>query len=203
MSKTWIESLYPDQNPLGLDEAGRGPLAGPCVVAGVILPLGYAHPIINDSKQLSEKQRESAFIDILRDALWVMVVCVLPETIDRLNIYQATKQAMMTIGRSAPTSLVLTDAMPFALEGKTVLDFIKGDSRSISIAAASIVAKVTRDHIMFRYDREYPEYGFKQHKGYPTKAHIQALNRYGITPIHRLSYAPVRELIQPNLFNQE
>jgi len=99
--------------------------------------------------------------------------------------------------------LVLTDAMPFSLEGKTVLDFIKGDSRSISIAAASIVAKVTRDHIMFRYDREYPEYGFKQHKGYPTKAHIQALNRYGITPIHRLSYAPVRDLIQPNLFNQE
>lgn len=203
MSKIWIESIYPDQTPIGIDEAGRGPLAGPCVVAGVILPLGYTHPIINDSKQLSEKQRESAFGDIIRDALWVMVVCVLPKTIDRLNIYQATKQAMMSTAGSAPTDLVLTDAMPFKIEGKTVLDFVKGDSRSLSIAAASIVAKVTRDHMMLSYDNQYPGYGFKQHKGYPTKAHIQALNHYGISPIHRLSYAPVRDLIQPNLFNQE
>ncbi len=201
MSKIWLEDEMTDDIILGLDEAGRGPLAGPCVVSGVILPKGYTHPLINDSKQLSEKQRKQCFKDILRDALWVMVVSITPKTIDRDNIYQATKNAMMMIANYSDAKIVLTDAMPFKLKDKDVRDYIKGDSRSMSIAAASIIAKVTRDNMMSEYDREYPEYGFAQHKGYPTKKHVSALYQYGITPIHRLSYEPVKSLIQKTLFD--
>lgn len=201
MSKIWLEDEMTDDIILGLDEAGRGPLAGPCVVSGVILPKGYTHPLINDSKQLSEKQRKQCFKDILRDALWVMVVSITPKTIDRDNIYQATKNAMMMIANYSDAKIVLTDAMPFKLKDKDVRDYIKGDSRSMSIAAASIIAKVTRDNMMSEYDREYPEYGFAQHKGYPTKKHVSALYQYGITPIHRLSYEPVKALAQKTLFD--
>lgn len=201
MSKIWLEDEMTDDIILGLDEAGRGPLAGPCVVSGVILPKGYTHPLINDSKQLSEKQRKQCFKDILRDALWVMVVSITPKTIDRDNIYQATKNAMMMIANYSDAKIVLTDAMPFKLKDKDVRDYIKGDSRSMSIAAASIIAKVTRDNMMSEYDREYPEYGFAQHKGYPTKKHVSALYQYGITPIHRLSYEPVKTLAQKTLFD--
>lgn len=201
MSKIWLEDEFTDDIILGLDEAGRGPLAGPCVVSGVILPKGYTHTLINDSKQLSEKQRKQCFNDILRDALWVMIVSVTPKTIDRDNIYQATKNAMMMIANYSDAKIVLTDAMPFKLKDKDVRDYIKGDSRSISIAAASIIAKVTRDNMMSEYDREYPEFGFAQHKGYPTKKHVEALYQYGITPIHRLSYEPVKSLTQKTLFD--
>ena len=201
MSKIWLEDEMTDDIILGLDEAGRGPLAGPCVVSGVILPKGYTHPLINDSKQLSEKQRKQCFKDILRDALWVMVVSITAKTIDHDNIYQATKNAMMMIANYSDAKIVLTDAMPFKLKDKDVRDYIKGDSRSMSIAAASIIAKVTRDNMMSEYDRAYPEYGFAQHKGYPTKKHVEALYRYGITPIHRLSYEPVKSLTQKTLFD--
>ena len=203
MPESWLEAGFEGQGLVGIDEAGRGPLAGPCVVAGVVLPLGYTHPSINDSKQLSAKQRERILGDILKDALWVMVVTVSPETIDALNIYAATSQAMIQIAKSAPVDLVLTDAMPFSLTDKQVRDYIKGDSRSISIAAASIVAKVVRDKIMEDYDKQYPGYGFAKHKGYPTAQHVEALYRLGLTPIHRLSYAPVRETLQTTLFDQE
>jgi len=198
----WLETEYTQyQRILGIDEAGRGPLAGPCVVAGVILPIGYTHPLINDSKKLSEKQRERCFKDIVTDALWIGVISVLPETIDKRNIYQATKDANIHLIALAHADLCLTDAMPIANQSIPVYDFVKGDSRSISIAAASIIAKVCRDKMMRTYDEMYPEYGFKQHKGYPTKAHIEALNRYGITPIHRKSYEPVARLLRPTLFD--
>ncbi len=148
MSKIWLEDDINDQIILGLDEAGRGPLAGPCIVSGVILPKGYRHPLINDSKQLTEKQRKQCFNDILKDALWIMVVSVSPRTIDKDNIYQATKNAMKMIASYSDARIILSDAMPFTINGKEVRDYIKGDSRSISIAAASIIAKVTRDNIM-------------------------------------------------------
>lgn len=203
MLKIWLEAEVPHQAIVGIDEAGRGPLAGPCVVVGVILPLNYTHPLINDSKQVSKKNRELAFKDILKDALWINIVTVSPQTIDALNIYQATKQAMIKIAETAPCDVVFTDAMPFKLSNKQVLDFIKGDSRSLNIAAASIVAKVVRDQLMEYYDHTYPLYGFATHKGYPTKAHIEALKRYGVLPIHRLTYGPVHEVSQTTLFSQE
>ena len=201
MSKIWLEDEIHDELILGLDEAGRGPLAGPCVVSGVILPKGYQHPLINDSKQLTEKQRKQCYKDILKDALWVMIVSVSPKTIDQDNIYQATKNAMIMIAKYSDAKIILSDAMPFSVVGKDVRDYIKGDSRSISIAAASIIAKVTRDQMMLEYDSEYPEYGFAKHKGYPTKKHVEALFTYGITPIHRLSYEPVKTLAQKTLFD--
>lgn len=200
--KTWLEEEYTQyQRILGIDEAGRGPLAGPCVVAGVILPKGFQHSLINDSKQLSQKQRECCFKDILISALWIGVVEVMPKTIDQRNIYQATKDANIQLIQLAQADVCLTDAMPIAHQKIPVFDYIKGDSRSLSIAAASIVAKVCRDAIMVYYDTLYPEYGFKQHKGYPTKIHIEALQSFGITPIHRLSYQPVAKLKKATLFD--
>ena len=201
MSKIWLEYEITDECILGLDEAGRGPLAGPCIVSGVILPKGYQHPLINDSKQLSEKQRKQCYKDILRDALWIMIISVTPKTIDKDNIYQATKNAMKLIASYSDAKIVLTDAMPFTIKDKDIRDYVKGDSRSINIAAASIIAKVTRDHMMEEYDKEYPEYGFAQHKGYPTKKHVEALNQYGITPIHRLTFEPVKSMTQKTLFD--
>lgn len=201
MSKIWLEDEITDECILGLDEAGRGPLAGPCIVSGVILPKWYQHPLINDSKQLSEKQRKQCYKDILRDALWIMIISVTPKTIDKDNIYQATKNAMKLIASYSDAKIVLTDAMPFTIKDKDIRDYVKGDSRSINIAAASIIAKVTRDHMMEEYDKEYPEYGFAQHKGYPTKKHVEALNQYGITPIHRLTFEPVKSMTQKTLFD--
>ena len=201
MSKIWLEDEITDECILGLDEAGRGPLAGPCIVSGVILPKGYQHPLINDSKQLSEKQRKQCYKDILRDALWIMIISVTPKTIDKDNIYQATKNAMKLIASYSDAKIVLTDAMPFTIKDKDIRDYVKGDSRSINIAAASIIAKVTRDHMMEEYDKEHPEYGFAQHKGYPTKKHVEALNQYGITAIHRLTFEPVKSMTQKTLFD--
>ena len=201
MSKIWLEDEITDECILGLDEAGRGPLAGPCIVSGVILPKGYQHPLINDSKQLSEKQRKQCYKDILRDALWIMIISVTPKTIDKDNIYQATKNAMKLIASYSDAKIVLTDAMPFTIKDKDIRDYVKGDSRSINIAAASIIAKVTRDHMMEEYHKEYPEYGFAQHKGYPTKKHVEALNQYGITAIHRLTFEPVKSMTQKTLFD--
>lgn len=199
-----IENAYPHvQRILGIDEAGRGPLAGPCVVAGVIFPYGYDHPVIFDSKQLTAKQRVRCFDDILRDALWIGIIAVTPEHIDRKNIYQATKEANLQLIQMAKADLVLTDAMPISLDGVPVIDLVKGDTKSVSIAAASIIAKVVRDDLMDEYDRQYPQYGFAQHKGYPTKAHLAALEQYGVLPIHRRSYGPVRDQLQLNLFSEQ
>lgn len=200
MSKTWLEDEYPEKLICGIDEAGRGPLAGPCVVCGLVLPIGYRHPLINDSKQLSAKNRNLCFKDILRDALWMSISAVSAQTIDDKNIYKATQIAMAKIAKGSIADIVFTDAMPLIGINKPVFDFVKGDSRSINIAAASIVAKEMRDQIMMMYDQKYPNYYFKKHKGYPTKEHILALETYGITDIHRKSYGPVQKQIQISLF---
>ncbi len=176
---------------IGIDEAGRGPIAGPLVVCGVVLPVGYENDEIYDSKSISEKQRIKLF-ELIKDiALDYKIKIVSIEEIDSLNIYQATKKAMYEIASELDGEIVLTDAMSLNVNNKKVLSVIKGDTKSINIAAASILAKVTRDKIMCEYDSEYPEYGFKKNKGYPTKAHLEALDKYGVLDIHRKSYGPV------------
>lgn len=180
-----------DQLIVGIDEAGRGPLAGPLSVAGVVFPVGYENPYIYDSKALTEKKRDELFEVIKDDALWFEIIEVSEEEIDRYNILEADRRAMKQIALDAPCNIVLTDAMKLDID-KTVIDLIKGDQKSISIAAGSILAKVTRDRIMLEYDAIYPQYGFAKNKGYPTKAHMEAIEQYGITPIHRRSYGPVK-----------
>lgn len=175
---------------IGIDEAGRGPLAGELVVAGVQFEMGYENPAIYDSKALSEKKREELFQQIQEDALYFEIIQVPIEEIDRYNIYRADQMAMHRIAMNLPGEIVLTDAMPLELD-KKVIPLVKGDQKSISIAAGSILAKVTRDCLMLKYDAMYPEYGFKKNKGYPTKQHLEAIEKYGITPIHRRSFGPV------------
>lgn len=188
----WSKGKY----VLGIDEAGRGPLAGELFVVGVVFPIGYENENIYDSKKLSEKKREELFHIIYQDALEVHIEVVDIETIDRENIYQATKQAMIRIGEKAQkVDVILSDAMPFTSK-VAVIDIVKGDQKSISIAAASIVAKVLRDKQMTQYDEKYPEYGFKNHKGYGTKKHKEAIATFGILPIHRRSYQPVKGMIE-------
>ena len=184
---------------VGIDEAGRGPLAGPLVVAGVVFPVGYDSGEINDSKQLSEKKREQLYDIIVRDALFYQIEIVEPEEIDRINILEADRAAMTRIALAAPTDIVLTDAVDLYIE-KSVTSLIKGDTLSCSIAAGSILAKVTRDRLMYEYDKLYPEYGFAKHKGYGTKAHMEALQKYGACPIHRRSFRPVLDTMQGTLF---
>ena len=184
---------------VGIDEAGRGPLAGPLVVAGVVFPVGYDSGEINDSKQLSEKKREQLYDIIVRDALFYQIEIVEPEEIDRINILEADRAAMTRIALKAPTDIVLTDAVDLYIK-KSVTSLIKGDTLSCSIAAGSILAKVTRDRLMYEYDKLYPEYGFAKHKGYGTKAHMEALQKYGACPIHRRSFRPVLDTLQGTLF---
>ena len=173
---------------LGMDEAGRGPLAGPLTVAGVIFPAGYENPDIYDSKAVSEKKRERLYDMIMEDALWFEIREVSEEDIDRYNIYRADQMAMDAMARESGAEVILTDAMPLEIEGKTVISLVKGDQKSISIAAASILAKVTRDTYMKEMDALYPQYGFAGHKGYGTRAHCQAILDYGPSPIHRRSF---------------
>lgn len=185
---------------LGLDEAGRGPMAGPLVVSGVIFPYGYQNKDLDDSKKISEKKRESLYSQIKEDALWYQILFVDEKTIDQKNIYRATQDAMLEIAKAAPCDLVLSDAMKLPLASKEVYPIIKGDHKSISIAAASILAKVSRDHYMMTLDQMYPQYGFAKHKGYPTKAHKEALIQYGVLDCHRKSYGPVKEQLEYKLF---
>ena len=185
---------------IGIDEAGRGPIAGPLVVAGVCFAPGFSHEEIYDSKKLSEKKRERLFGEICALAAEYHIVIVEPAIIDQKNIYAATQDAMQQIvDRFAHKDGVLSDAMPLPACTLPVEPLVKGDMKSVSIAAASILAKVTRDRIMKQYDERYPQYGFARHKGYPTKAHLQALHEYGVLPIHRRSYGPVREALMPHL----
>lgn len=185
---------------IGLDEAGRGPMAGPLVVGAVIFPQGFYHDDINDSKQLSEKKRESLYELIIQEALAYQIEIIDVEEVDRLNVYQASKQGMLRAIEhiKIKPDYALTDAMPLgeSIEHQSI---IKGDAKSISIAAASILAKVTRDRIMKDYDTIYPQYGFAKHKGYPTKAHKETLKEYGVTPIHRRSFQPVQEVLNEQL----
>jgi len=184
---------------VGIDEAGRGPLAGPLVVAGVILPKDFTLEGLDDSKKLTEKQRQKLFPEIVNKAEHIYVEIVSVEDIDKFDIYHATKKAMERIAQKAECELVLTDAMPVNTD-KEYISLIKGDHKSISIAAASIIAKVLRDEIMLGYDLIYPGYNFRKHKGYPTKEHIEKLNQYGILPIHRKSYGPVKKILEIRLF---
>ena len=176
----------------GIDEAGRGPLAGPCVVAGVVLEPHVNTDLIDDSKVLSEKKRILAYDLIMGISKQVVVEIVDVETIDQHNIYRATQLAMEKIASKVKGFYVLTDAMPL-MNNEQHTSLIKGDHKSVSIASASIIAKVTRDRIMLNYDALYPEYGFKQHKGYPTKAHYEAIEKYGVLPIHRKSFKLYRQ----------
>lgn len=200
-----FEKIFWDKNELvlGLDEAGRGPLAGPLVVAGVIFPMNYQNSLINDSKKISEKKREVLYKMIVEDALAFFIEIIEPEVVDELNVYAATKKGMTDIILCAKANHVLTDAMPIALLDVEVIDIVKGDQKSISIAAASILAKVTRDRIMLEYDQLYPEYNFKKHKGYPTKDHLQRISQYGVLPFYRKSYNPIKKMIAEGLFNND
>jgi len=179
----------------GIDEAGRGPLAGPVVAASVILPDTFSVSGIDDSKKISPGKREALFDEIHRHAVAVGVGMVGPEEIDRINILQASLLAMAISVQnldSEPDFLMIDGTFPisFDLPQKAVP---KGDSLSISIAAASIVAKVTRDRLMEKYAEKYPEFEFSKHKGYPTKAHRQAIAKHGVCPIHRQSFKGVKE----------
>ena len=174
----------------GIDEAGRGPLAGPVVVAGVIMPLGESDLIdgVNDSKKLSAKKRDKLYDEILAKAIDVQVAAVDNKTIDEINILNATKQGMLQcIEGFSEVDCVLIDAVKLDTSVRT-LSIVHGDALSYSIAAASIVAKVTRDRMMEEFDKNYPQYGFAKHKGYGTAAHIAALKQYGPCPIHRRSF---------------
>ena len=177
---------------MGIDEAGRGPLCGPCVAACCILPIGYENELINDSKQLTEKKREALFKTIIKDAVYYRFSIISPEQIDRYDIYHATQRAMKELTLSTCIqSVTVTDAMP--LDCPHTVSIIKGDAKSISIAAASILAKVLRDHIMYGYDVLYPQYEYARHKGYGTKRHLELMDRYGLNHLYRMSFRPCRE----------
>jgi ribonuclease HII len=184
----------------GVDEAGRGPLAGPVVAAAVILPAGFSHPRLNDSKKLSEKTRAGLFAE-LSEAPDVAsaVVEVGPEEIDRLNILRATHEAMRrAVAKLLPEpDHVLIDGLPVRPFPKPQTALVGGDGLSLSIAAASIFAKVTRDRLMLALDAQYPQYAFAQHKGYGTALHLARLQMHGPCPAHRRSFAPVRQLLLP------
>lgn len=174
----------------GIDEVGRGPLAGPVVAGAVILPKDCDILYLNDSKQLSEKKREELCAVIMEKAVSVGLGFVAPERIDQINILQATYEAMReAISKLDPKpDLLLNDAVTIPEVEIRQVPIIKGDAKSISIAAASIVAKVTRDRMMVEYDEVYPEYGFASNKGYGAQAHLDALKKYGPTPIHRRTF---------------
>ena len=186
---------------VGMDEAGRGPLAGPLCIACAILPANYHNEEINDSKKLTEKKREKLFEIIKNDALYIGIKLIDEATIDKFNIYQATKKGMEDLIKEIPfkVDVVLVDAMKIELDNCLVVPLIHGDALSTSIAAASIIAKVTRDRIMDDLDKEYPMYDFKHNKGYGTKKHMEAIETYGITKYHRLSYYPVSKYSQLKL----
>lgn len=185
----------------GVDEVGRGPLAGPVVVAAVILPLNLRIKGINDSKKLSLKKRNELYKIILNEALAVNVSFIDERVIDEINIYEATKKGMLEAisGLKIKPEHVLIDAMPIRELAIAHTSIIHGDALSASIGAASIIAKVTRDEYMDKMDIKYPNYGFKHHKGYCTKEHLEALEKYGPCEIHRKSFAPVKKFYTKQL----
>ena len=198
-----VMNLYEYENELydkginligGIDEVGRGPLIGPVVAACVILPKNYKLDGLTDSKKLSEKKRDKFYNILMKDAVSIGIGIVDEKEIDELNIYQATKKAMAQAvdNMKIKPEHILVDAMPLELDIPTT-SIIKGDAKSITIAAASVIAKVTRDRMMYELDEKYPMYDLKHNKGYPTKKHLEAIDKYGITKYHRLSYGPVKQ----------
>lgn len=180
----------------GIDEVGRGPLAGPVVAAAVILPNDELILGLNDSKQLSEKKRESLYQIIQEKAVAIGIGVVDETTIDAINIYQAARLAMTKAVEqlAVQPDYLLIDAMELDLDIQQI-SLIKGDARSQSIAAASIIAKVYRDHLMVELDKQYPGYSFGKNAGYGTKEHLEGLEKYGVTPIHRKTFAPIKDMI--------
>jgi ribonuclease HII len=180
----------------GCDEAGRGPLCGPVVASAVILPKNYHLEGLTDSKKLTEKQREKFFEIIQKDAIAVGISIIDNKIIDEINILEASRLAMQEAVKDLKKKpdYIITDAMDLRCDN--CLPIIKGDAKSITIAAASVIAKVTRDHIMDDYDLVYPEYEFKKHKGYPTKKHLENMYKYGVLDIYRKTYKPVKEYLE-------
>ena len=181
----------------GVDEVGRGPLIGPVVTAAVILPVNYKLEGLTDSKKLTEKKRDKFYDIIMHDAISIGIGIKDEKVIDEVNIYEATKLAMYEAinNLDIKPEHVLIDAMPLNLDIPNT-SIIKGDAKSLSIAAASVIAKVTRDRMMYELDKKYPMYGFGKHKGYPTKAHIEAINKYGIIKGYRKTYGPVKDYLE-------
>lgn len=186
-----FEKKYADYIAIcGIDEAGRGPLAGPVVAGAVILPKDCSILYLNDSKQVSASRREELFNEIQEKAVACAVGIVSPQRIDEINILQATYEAMHQAveGLKVVPDLLLVDAVTIPAMPMKQVGIVKGDAKSVSIAAASILAKVTRDRMMVEYDSLYPEYGFAKHKGYGSKMHIEAIQEYGPCPIHRRTF---------------
>ena len=188
----------------GVDEVGRGPLIGPVVASCVVLPKDFVLEGLTDSKKLSEKKRDKFYDYIIEHALAYGIGVVSPEEIDEINIYEASRKAMLiaisNVREQINLEHVLIDAMRIKIDIPTT-SINKGDAKSISIAAASVVAKVTRDKMMYELDKKYPMYGFASHKGYPTKKHIEAIHKYGLIEGYRKSYGPVKEVIDEKINN--
>lgn len=183
----------------GIDEVGRGPLCGPVVACACILPPNYHLDGLNDSKKLSEKKREELYEILIKDALDYGVGVISPKRIDEINILNATKEAMVEAlnNLKLKPDHVLIDAVKLDIPIEST-SIIKGDALSSSIAAASIIAKVTRDRMMIELGKTYPDYGFEKHKGYGTKAHIEAIKKYGVKDFYRFTFAPINDLIKEN-----
>ena len=183
----------------GVDEVGRGPLIGPVVTACVVLPHDFVLEGLTDSKKLTEKKREQFYDYIMEHAVCVKIGMCSPERIDEINIYQASREAMIEaiekVAKEIPLEHVLVDAMPLDIDIDTT-SIIKGDAKSITIAAASVIAKVTRDRLMIELDHKYPMYGFGRHKGYPTKQHLEAIETYGLIEGYRKTYGPVKKILE-------
>lgn len=182
----------------GTDEAGRGPIFGPVVAACCVLKEGFKLDGLTDSKQLSEKKRDS-FIEYIKENTYYGISIIDYDVIDEINIYQASRKAMLEaiekVDKQIKIDFILTDAMPLPTKQNHEA-IIKGDAKSITIAAASVIAKVTRDQLLYEADKLNPEYGFKNHKGYPTKKHIENINKYGLIEGYRKTYGPVKRLLE-------
>jgi ribonuclease HII len=200
--KDFDDSYRPDKDALiaGFDEAGRGPLCGPVTAAGVILPPSFDDERINDSKKLTDKERRVLAEEIKKQAVFYHISVISPQTIDKINILEASRLGMQEAldemkEKGFDLKYVLTDYMKLQTDVKQD-DLPHGDASSLSIAAASILAKVTRDDIMIELDKKYPLYDLKKHKGYPTKEHLELLKKYGVSKdIYRLTYGPVKNLL--------
>lgn len=191
----------------GVDEVGRGPLIGDVVAACVVLPRDFVLDGLTDSKKLSEKKRDAFYNYIINNCVAYGIGYVHADEIDKINIYEASRKAMIKAYEEANKKVkidyLLTDAMPIKTLDIPVLKIIKGDAKSVTIAAASILAKVTRDRILIDLDKKYPEYNFKKHKGYPTKEHLEKINEFGVFDEYRMTYKPVKNVLDRGIVRKK